>query len=232
MPLKHIHFHQIDSTNTWAKTHVDQWEPAGVTLVTASGQTAGRGRFNRQWQSPPDVNIYATFCFWMDAQRSDMGQVPQLLALTACQTLEKWGFIPKIKWPNDLLLSNKKVAGILCETIMHAEKRGIVCGIGLNVNMSQDELKLIERPATSLFAEKGKEFELRMILDSLQTIFVSSLDLFIEKGFLHFFPYWRKDRPLKKGKKFISMISAHFWKVSFKRFIPTALWKFFWQTAN
>lgn len=120
--MKHIHFDTIDSTNTWSKRHTGEWAPEGVTLVTASKQTSGRGRFKRTWISPPDVNIYATFCFWFDPKRNDVGHIPQLLALAGASTLMQQGFLPKIKWPNDLLLNGKKVAGILCETILEQEK--------------------------------------------------------------------------------------------------------------
>ncbi len=197
---KHIHFEQIDSTNTWAKTHADQWEPQGVTLVTASGQTAGRGRFKRRWESPPHVNIYATFCFWFDSKRTDSGHIPQLLALAAAQTLEKQGVLPAIKWPNDVLLNGKKVAGILCETVLEGEQRGIACGIGLNVNMPLDRLEKIDRPATSLLVESGHAFDSNAILEVLQHLFITFLYDFIRNGFASFFPLLQAKSALKKGQ--------------------------------
>lgn len=198
---KHIHFEEIDSTNTWSKMHVDQWVARGVTLVTASGQTAGRGRFKRRWESPAHVNIYATFCFWFPLQRTDIGHIPQLLALAAALTLEKEGFSPKVKWPNDVLLNGKKVAGVLCETVLEEEERGIVCGIGLNVNMPQDILKQIDRPATSLLVEKGYEFDRAAILELLQQIFITSLNDFFHQGFSPFFPLLQQRSALIKGQK-------------------------------
>ncbi len=197
---KHIHFACIDSTNTWAKAHTDQWDPKGVTLVTASEQTAGRGRFNRQWVSPPHLNLYATFCFWFDLQRTDSGHIPQLLALAAVQTLEKEGFLPLLKWPNDVLLQGKKIAGILCETVMEKEKRGIVCGIGLNVNMPLEVLNQIDRPATSLIVEGGRAFEVTAILEALQHIFLPALNVFICQGFASFFPHFQERSVLKCGQ--------------------------------
>lgn len=197
---RHIHFEQIDSTNTWAKMHPDRWAAAGVTLITASGQTAGRGRFKRHWVSPSHLNIYATFCFWMDAQRKDIGQIPQLLALTTAQMLEKEGFSPTIKWPNDLLLQGKKVAGILCETILEGEKRGIVCGIGLNVNMPREILNAIDRPATSLLVEAKHAFEVAEILDRLQKFFLKGLKTFLPQGFAPFFSHFHERSSLKKGQ--------------------------------
>jgi BirA family transcriptional regulator, biotin operon repressor / biotin---[acetyl-CoA-carboxylase] ligase len=197
--MKHIHFEEIDSTNTWAKRHIAEWASEGVTLITASGQTAGRGRFNRQWVSPFHVNLYATFCFWFDTQRDDIGHIPQLLALAVAQMLEKEGFSPVIKWPNDLLLKGKKVAGILCETVMDQERRGIVCGLGLNVNMPLNALNQIDRPATSLLVEAGRSFDIKDILKHLQKLFTDSLSDFIGNGFSRFFPLLQERSAFKKG---------------------------------
>lgn len=197
---KCIHFEQIDSTNTWAKTHLDQWAPQGMTRITASAQTAGRGRFQRHWESPAHVNIYATFCFWFDSQRRDRGHLPQLLTLAAAHTLETIGFACTIKWPNDLLLNGKKIAGILCETIMEKERCGVVCGIGMNINMNSDDLQKVERPATSLWIESHQRFDVADILTTLQHLFISYLDEFIQKGFSSFFPLLQKRLAFKKGQ--------------------------------
>lgn len=197
---KRIHFEQIDSTNTWAKMNVDQWAPEGVTLITASGQTAGRGRFRRRWESPFGVNVYATFCFWFDIHRTDIGHIPQLLSLAAALTLEREGFFPLIKWPNDLLIKGKKMGGILCETVSEQMRRGIICGIGLNINMPVDALKLIDRPATSLLAEKGREFDQIIILENLQHHFITFLGEFTHKGFSPFFPLLQERSAFKKGE--------------------------------
>jgi BirA family biotin operon repressor/biotin-[acetyl-CoA-carboxylase] ligase len=198
---KHIHFDTIDSTNTWAKEHFDQWASKGVTLITASAQTAGRGRFKREWISPPHCNIYATFCFWLNLQRTDVGHIPQLLALAAAQALEFEGFSPHIKWPNDLLLQGKKVGGILCETLVENDHRGIVCGIGLNVNMTNEILNQIDRPATSLFVERGVTFEVSALQETLQQNFLTALNQFISTGFAPFFLLFQKRSAFKKGEK-------------------------------
>ncbi len=212
---KHVHFETIDSTNTWAKTHVDQWAAEGVTLVTASQQTAGRGRFKRTWISPPHVNIYATFCWWISLQRTDSGHIPQLLALAAAHTLEKKGFTPKIKWPNDVLLNNKKVGGILCETTVENSQCGIICGIGLNINMPQNILEQIDRPATSLLVESGSCFDPFEILESLKNQFIEMLNQFMTTSFTPFFPLFQMRSALQKGQKVCfhdnqQLIEAHF----------------------
>lgn len=198
--VKNIHHTSIDSTNTWAKQQCDQWSREGVTVITASKQTAGRGRFNRRWESPPDVNIYATFCFWVDTARSDIGQIPQLLALSAVKILKELGFSPLIKWPNDVLISGKKIGGILCETIIENDRKGVICGIGLNVNMPQDLLERIDQPATSLYAEDGRLRNPLEVLESLKCCFVQDLEVFLRDGFQTFFELYQALSFLKKGQ--------------------------------
>lgn len=158
-----------------------------LTVITANTQTAGRGRFKRVWRSPPDVNIYATFCFFVPLDWMDMGHVPQLLALSAAKVLEFLDFRPSIKWPNDILLSSKKVAGILCETVATSNQRCVICGIGLNVNMSKEELEKIDRPATSLYAESGRHYQVKDVLRLVRDIFSQDLDRFSRSGFQAFF---------------------------------------------
>lgn len=186
------HFQIIDSTNTWAKQHAEQLDRQALTLVTANAQTAGRGRFKRLWLSPPDQNIYATFCFFIDKHRHDIGNIPQILALSAAHTLETLGFHPFLKWPNDLLLSGKKIAGILCETLPLSDTLAILLGIGLNVNMPQELLKTIDRPATSLLAEDGLKRDPEELLQKLQEHFLPSLEQFLDEGFLPFLEPYKK----------------------------------------
>lgn len=201
MKLIHYHFKSIDSTNTWAKKNAPTFDKKALTLVTASTQTAGRGRFKRSWHSPPDVNIYATFCFFLDPDRFDTGHVTQLLALTAARVLENIHFTPKLKWPNDIMLSDKKLGGILCESILSQESRCVICGIGLNVNMGIEALQTIDRPATSLIVERPEKYSVDEILHSLTKTFLDYLRLFLKQGFDPFFEEFLKRSYLKIGQK-------------------------------
>lgn len=196
----HYHFETIGSTNTWAKEHIDQLATEGVTLITAHKQTAGRGRFKRRWQSPAGLNIYATFCFFIDVKRQDIGHLPQLLALAAAHVMEDLHFTPSLKWPNDVLLNGKKVAGILCETVSAGNQRCIINGIGLNVNMPVNLLKKIDRPATSLLVEGGVELNVQTVLKQLDQKFSSYLDCFMKEGFSQFFSDFQQHSFLKPGQ--------------------------------
>lgn len=201
MLIRRIHFPSLDSTNTWARQHAEELDRLAVTLVTAGGQTGGRGRFKRVWLSPPSQNIYATFCFFIEKHRADIGNLPQVMALTATEVLERLGFHPQLKWPNDVLLHAKKIAGILCETVPFSDALCVILGIGLNVNMTQELLKTIDRPATSLLAEDGVTREVEEILSGLQEHFLANLQHFLDEGFLPFLEGYKKRLIHVRGDK-------------------------------
>ncbi len=215
--VKRIHFEEIDSTNTWAKKHTQEWVSNGLTVVTASSQTAGRGRFNRVWVSPPHGNLYVTFCFWIGGNMGGLGHLSQLLALAAAKVLQGYGFAPQIKWPNDLLLEGKKVSGILCETIQEEEGRGMICGIGLNVNMPQEVLASLHRPVTSLFIEAGKTFDEEDILQALTHLFLEFLDRFRKEGFAPFFSSFEELFFFKPGQNVCFHHQEQVWEGWFEK---------------
>lgn len=192
MNINRIQLKIIDSTNTWSKLQAEDFPRDALTVVTASEQTGGRGRFKRHWVSPPDQNIYASFCFFVKEYSALIGNLPQVMALSAAKVLEKEGFEPQLKWPNDVLLSRKKVAGILAETIWVEGAVCVVIGIGINVNMPQEVLKEIDRPATSLLAESGKPYEIEKILESLEQQFAADLSQFFLHGFTPFLAEYRR----------------------------------------
>ena len=192
MEIIHKHFETIDSTNNWGKLNCHLFDFSKITVVTSDNQTAGRGRFKREWVSPPFENIYATFCFAIDKKRRDIGNIPQILAISAAKTLQKLNLAPALKWPNDVLLSQKKIAGILCETVSFENHFMVILGIGLNVNMPLKALETIDRPATSLFNETGKNFIVKDVLNMLQSQFLIDFELFMERGFQPFLNEYRE----------------------------------------
>jgi len=143
----------VDSTNSYALSNFDGFGHGA--LIVARSQSAGRGRKGRVWVSPPSVNVYASLILkglkFLPAQASWLG------SLAALETLRNRGpRLPlRVKWPNDVLCGGLKIAGVLCETKAGAAG-GIVIGIGVNINMSKEELSLIDAPATSLYAETGR----------------------------------------------------------------------------
>jgi len=190
--IYYIHFDTIDSTNTWTKKNATMLDPDQLTCVTALEQTAGRGRFFRKWLSPKGQNIYATLFFCLPRECPLIINLGQILSLSSIAVLKKKGFSPQIKWPNDILLDGKKVAGILCETVFFEDRIGAILGIGINVNMTQELLETIDQPATSLAQLSGQTWTLEQILEPILKQFLEDLETLLTKGFEPFRPDYEK----------------------------------------
>lgn len=199
MEINCLHFDRLDSTNTWSKENYKSFDPKKITLVSADQQTAGRGRYKRHWLSPAGQNIYATFTIFVEKGRADIGNIAQVSALSTIKVLEEMDFSPLLKWPNDILINKKKVAGILCETMEEEEQLIMVVGIGLNINMPKETLEQINQPATSLTAEANKKFNVAEVLEALQNHFAQDIDLFLKVGFHPFLESYRRHVQHKKG---------------------------------
>ncbi len=185
--IYYLHFDTLDSTNTWAKNNIHTLDPNHLTCITALEQTAGRGRFQRRWLSPRGQNIYATLFFTLQRMSKVVINLSQVLSLSCAHVLKSKGFSPQIKWPNDLLLSGKKVAGILCESVaMENDQLGIILGIGINVNMTQELLNTLDQPATSLAQLSGHTWALEQILEPLLQQFLQDLERLTKEGFTPF----------------------------------------------
>lgn len=186
MKCKKIFLDKIDSTNKWAKEHTDQVFSEDLTIVHADEQTAGKGRFGRHWESPQGENIYATFCFRINAQCLHLISLAQVMTLSIAKILIKLGLQPKIRWPNDILLSNKKVSGVLCEISHTKGLCEVFLGVGINVDTPKEILEKIDQPATCLQKHIIKKYKKGEILDLLEIQFIHDLDLFLAQGFAPF----------------------------------------------
>jgi BirA family transcriptional regulator, biotin operon repressor / biotin---[acetyl-CoA-carboxylase] ligase len=141
----------------------------GAVAVTEE-QTEGRGRLGRRWHSPPGVSLLFSILLEPPVATPRLPEL-SLVAGEACAgaIAAAAGVTPEIKLPNDVLISDRKVAGILAE----ARERRVVLGIGVNVNVPEDDLPAdLDRPATSLLAETGQEIDraelLLEVLDRLE----------------------------------------------------------------
>jgi len=128
------YFSQIGSTNDEALA----WAAAGApdfSLVAADEQTAGRGRANRKWFTPPGAALAFSLILRPNASESEfIGRFSGLAALALVNAFQKHGVSAQIKWPNDVLIQRKKVAGILVESAWQGEKiESVIVGMGVNV---------------------------------------------------------------------------------------------------
>ncbi len=161
----------VNSTNTRLKELARQGAPQG-TVVAALRQTGGRGRLGRSFSSPPG-GLYLSILWRPELPPEKASRLSCAGALAACAAIEEvCGVSPDIKWPNDLLLSGKKISGILTEASWQGEGRSfVIVGTGINVNTRSfpEELRDI---ASSLYLETGKSWE----LERLASAFVARLD--------------------------------------------------------
>ena len=146
-------FDTIASTNSYAKQAIEKKQITENTLIIANSQTAGRGRFDRKFFSPAQTGIYMTIAFFVQKTAEDILYITLIAAIAVVKAIKNLtGITVQIKWVNDIFFNNKKIAGILTETIFNTETNkteSVITGIGLNVNTQifPDELKNI---ATSL----------------------------------------------------------------------------------
>lgn len=157
---KYLHIlKETDSTNRDALARAQAGAASG-TVVVAESQTAGRGRRGRVWHSPAGENLYCSIIFAPDSlQRNATSILPWIPLLTGIAVVtaikDLTGLKPSLKWPNDLLLNDKKCGGILCESAQRGHDQPFtIIGIGLNVNSNPDRFPdEFKTTSTSLRAE-------------------------------------------------------------------------------
>jgi BirA family biotin operon repressor/biotin-[acetyl-CoA-carboxylase] ligase len=189
LPLGGIRFfHRVGSTNDIALA----WATEGATdfsVVIADEQTSGRGRLGRKWLTPPGSALALSLILrptQLECQRTSL--LSGLGALALANTLNAYGLDARIKWPNDVLINRRKVAGILVETVWLGEQiENAVLGIGINVLKEsvppQDQLLF---PATSVHSEGAQIDRLILLCDFLANL----INLRAEVGSPGFIKAW------------------------------------------
>ncbi len=146
---------RVDSTQDAVRERAAMGAPEG-TVVLAEAQTRGRGSRGRSWFSMPGTGLYMSMLL---RPRESMSTVPRwtlVCAAAACAAFRDLGIRSVIRWPNDLLVDGRKVAGILAEAREEAAGPVLVLGLGVNVNHTQEDFPLELAPAaTSLSLEAG-----------------------------------------------------------------------------
>jgi BirA family transcriptional regulator, biotin operon repressor / biotin---[acetyl-CoA-carboxylase] ligase len=192
MKIRYYHLASVGSTNTWAKEHALEFQKDEITAITATVQTQGRGRYARVWHSPAGKNLYLTLAFFLKDPAIQPFALCQLASLTLQEMLDIHGIKARIKWPNDLLVNGKKIVGVLTE---RQEVEGLpfmLIGIGLNVNMNQEDLVDIPLAATSMKIEKSQTFSLEAVKEFYVRLFVKRLHEAIETNFSQVWNHWHK----------------------------------------
>ena len=187
---KKIHyFDYLSSTMDLAMQLGIQAAPNG-TLVLAESQTKGRGRLGRSWASPKYKGIYLSLILRPKISPSASPVLTLLSAVSICEAIKNIvGLDAQIKWPNDVFIYNKKIAGILTEMNAEVDKVNfVVIGIGLNVN--NDKKSLIAQ-ATSLKEQAGQSLSRVMLLQELLRRIEINYSLLEDKGAQAIIDKWR-----------------------------------------
>lgn len=184
----------VDSTQLLATKLANEGAEEGV-VVSANIQTAGRGQKNRTWYTGDGENIAMSIILKPNLLPHECPQITLIAAVAVVQTLEELTNIkPSIKWPNDILINEKKLVGILTEMKISQNKlQHIILGIGMNVNSPQKSFEIeIRKIATSLLIETGQHFD----KINLMKVMFEKLDLlyrqFLDNGFKSIKPLWEK----------------------------------------
>ncbi len=161
-----LRFDSLPSTNLEAARRAIAGAAEGLCVV-ASEQTAGRGRLERQWISPKDAGLYFSVVLRPRIHQSSWPLIALAAALAVHDALlEAYSLKTDVKWPNDILSNNRKLCGILAETVETTIGRALVLGIGINLTSSAFPAE-VQEIATSVQVETGKVPDLEIILRNL-----------------------------------------------------------------
>lgn len=175
--MKYLYFDEIDSTNSYLKREYESLED--MTIVCAGHQTAGKGRRGRKWEDDKDSLMFSILLKKdIDARRSEL--LPLLCGVSLYSLLEENHIKASIKWPNDVLIQNKKCAGILLEAVTKEKMEAIILGIGINVNNASFP-EDIQNKAISLYEAAGHRFEKKEILNQFVSEFVKYYGSYLKK---------------------------------------------------
>jgi BirA family biotin operon repressor/biotin-[acetyl-CoA-carboxylase] ligase len=169
-----LYYPSVTSTNDIARQQAQIKAPEGMVVI-AEKQTSGRGRLKREWVTPQG-NIAVSVVLY--PARKDLHFLTMLASLAVLHSIQKTtGLKCRLKWPNDVLINQKKVCGILLESQVSPDSVAYaIIGIGINVNMKLADYPEISAIATSLADETGKEIS-RVVL--LQNLFLEMEKLYL-----------------------------------------------------
>ena len=168
---KTVHFaRKTDSTNLWIKRLAKEGAPEG-TLALAEFQSAGRGRLGRSWEVPEGTSVMMSILLRPKFEPQYAPTLTLVMGMAVAKAVKKLGFDVSIKWPNDVVVSHKKICGILTEMGVRDGKIDYaVIGVGINVNIREFPEEMADK-ATSLYLESGREFDRSQIPGLVMEVF-------------------------------------------------------------
>ncbi len=196
-----LNFDSLPSTNTEAAQQARKGAPEGLCVI-ASEQTAGRGRLQREWVSPRGAGLYFSIVLRPALEQRYWPLITFAAALAVNDALlDACNLDTDIKWPNDLVVEDRKISGILAETLDTAIGKAVIVGIGINLTNAAfpDELA---RSATSVAAVTGESPDSKIVLEALLRAFEKRyLTLQSDDGSAEIIRDWSRHSPYATGKR-------------------------------
>lgn len=191
---------QIDSTNAECRRVLSKDRQVGNFFVLAERQKAGRGRRGRHWVSPYGQNLYLSAAWRFESGASGVAGLSLAVGVVVAECLEAFGLGDiKLKWPNDLICQDRKLGGILIE--LEGDPLGpcdVVVGIGLNVNMLNDQDKTIDQPWISMSEALESSVDRNALAARVIERLAELLAGFESSGLAPMLPQWDKIDYLKQ----------------------------------
>jgi BirA family biotin operon repressor/biotin-[acetyl-CoA-carboxylase] ligase len=196
------HFDTLDSTNARAYQLALNGAEEGEVVI-AESQQKGKGRLGRQWFSPPFLNLYLSVILRPPIPPHQASLMTLMAAVATADAIRQLsGLFPLIKWPNDILLRDRKVAGLLNEIHSEIDRiHFVILGIGVNLNMDESMFsEEIRAAATSLRIEMGRTISRKVFLQILLEELERWYSIFIHEGSAAILEAWR-NRAQIKGRR-------------------------------
>ncbi|HEX9243620.1 MAG TPA: biotin--[acetyl-CoA-carboxylase] ligase [Anaeromyxobacter sp.] len=186
-------YDELTSTNDRAKELADEGAEHGEVVV-AEAQTSGRGRRGRTWVSPARKNLYFSVVLRPDLPPARAPELTLVASVAVSEALRQAGVDARIKWPNDLLASGKKIAGILTELAADPDRvEWVVLGVGVNLNARAEDFPAdVRGEATSILLERGQPAPRALFAAACFTALEGWLDRHAEGGFAAIREAWRE----------------------------------------
>lgn len=187
----HIVLDTVDSTNSRARALIQEGMPEG-TVVTATHQTAGRGRIDRSWVDRPGQNLLVSYLLKPRRDPAEWGGVPLMAGLAVLRALRTFAPLDlHLKWPNDVLVDDRKIAGILAESVTAGGIAWIITGVGVNLNQTEFE-GAYRQPPTSLLLESGRQCAPDDMLTALSKELDALYELWQQQGNAPVLDLWKQ----------------------------------------
>ena len=195
---------RVDSTSA----ELRRWASAGAkdgSVVIADEQTAGHGRAGTSWFSPPGVNLYLSVLFRPRIAPREVFVFSFIASLAVSDSIQAFGLTAALKWPNDVLVRRRKVAGTLVETaVRDGEVEFVILGVGVNLNVTREALHAALGDgggfAGSLADAGGRPVDRNAFASTLLAAFDDWFEIYRRKGSAAVLAAWR-DREIVTGRR-------------------------------